>query len=498
MNENIRDSAPSLMLRASRGELTPFATVRESRWVGGDFSTIPAASAFGVLVRLVRLNALEPRNLFGSFGLRLPRSDDLSEVMTFSDARKVAFAKAIGFAEVPKEWDLTSWLPFRSEMPTLRDPWIFRYCPMCLRTGYHTLLHQLPWFNTCPWHACALRTGCFKCGAPVATMADWALDANLRCNACKHDLLETEQAIEGATQEPVRARLFLERYLTWTEAQQAKAVLLIPDTPSNSYAALASLVEGQLWTHETSCRVRQTDADDKPVAATAAIDAQESLRRLDVLRQDRPGFLIIPDFMQHSLATVACNLALKLPPHVLTSKEMHLFLSGLGIEIPDTFLPANREASGNICLLPLTGVAERHYLNLTCMHPSSYRAVIRLIDLVVDNSLTEGCRGQISTREAAVLLRASQGQLCRGYAEGMRCALSRYVPELFRMARDRPHLTEPWILARFEDGDLSAVRVVRRPISPGSFGEADILEQADAANRRRQEASRKKRASRRT
>jgi len=79
----------------------------------------------------------------------------------------------------------------------------------------------------------------------------------------------------------------------------------------------------------------------------------------------------------------------------------------------------------------------------------------------------------------------------------MRCALSRYVPELFCMGRDRPHLTEPWVLATFEDGDLSVVRVVRRPISPGSFGEADILEEADAANRRRQKAPRKKQVKRR-
>ena len=488
MNCPPNDVSSPLLGGTARENLSPFPAIYESPWVGSDFSTVPAASAFGVLARLVRLNVLTPRDLFATFGLRLHRADDLSEVMTFSNARQLAFAKALGFSDVPVEWTLSAWLPFRTKTALLRDPWCFRYCPVCLAMGYHTLLHQLPWFYRCPWHRCSLRTGCIRCNTPVATQANWTVDANLRCRNCAHELLVTDRAIESATQEPIGARIFVQEYLAWAVQQRTKTVLIVPDAPSRSHAALAELIRPEQVSGTSHQRIYLAERKLHSAPGARAPETSENFRRLDDLRRDRPGFLQVPDFMRRALASVASNLALKLPPHSLTDREMHMFLVGMGIRAPPAFQPAIREDSGSVSMLPPASVAGQQYLNLTCVHPSSYRAITHLIDAAMDSSLATGNQGQVSPAEASILMQVSRDILCRGYAEGIRSVLSRHVSELYGMSRDRPHLTEPWIMAVFDNSALCLARTIWRPIPRGMFGEADVLEQADAANRRRQKA----------
>lgn len=60
------------------------------------------------------------------------------------------------------------------------------------------------------------------------------------------------------------------------------------------------------------------------------------------------------------------------------------------------------------------------------------------------------------------------------------------------MGRDRPHLTEPWLLVVFSHQELARVFIRQRPMMLSAFGEADALEQADAANRRRPVAHKRK------
>jgi hypothetical protein len=42
-------------------------------------------------------------------------------------------------------------------------PSFLRYCPKCMEFGFHSPVHQLPWFNRCLLHGCALVTGCPSC-----------------------------------------------------------------------------------------------------------------------------------------------------------------------------------------------------------------------------------------------------------------------------------------------------------------------------------------------
>src|SRR3546814_13453212 len=84
-----------------RDELTPLADGRTSPFAGSDQSETPAASGFGTLAKIVRLNHLEPKELYSLLGIRVRRADDLSAVMTFSEARQIAVARSLRLPEVP-------------------------------------------------------------------------------------------------------------------------------------------------------------------------------------------------------------------------------------------------------------------------------------------------------------------------------------------------------------------------------------------------------------
>lgn len=42
---------------------------------------------------------------------------------------------------------------------------VFRHCPVCLASGYHSYFFQLRRLQVCPIHDCPLKTGCQSCGA---------------------------------------------------------------------------------------------------------------------------------------------------------------------------------------------------------------------------------------------------------------------------------------------------------------------------------------------
>src|SRR3546814_16711768 len=91
----------------------------------------PAASGFGTLAKIVRLNHLEPKELYSLLGIRVRRADDLSAVMTFSEARQIAVARSLRLPEVPMEWNVSTWFPFKAPSSLLATGWTFRYCPEC-------------------------------------------------------------------------------------------------------------------------------------------------------------------------------------------------------------------------------------------------------------------------------------------------------------------------------------------------------------------------------
>ena len=471
----------------SRESLTPFASSLSAPFVGMDLRVLPETSAFGLLARVVRLNALEPVDLFRLFGIRCRRADDLSELMTFSEARQTALARAMRLPAVPPTWNLTAWFPFQAPSDILKTGWALRYCPQCIHAGYHTLLHQLPWIQRCPWHGVALRETCMRCGRKPPALADWCFDENLVCD-CGHALLSTEAALRQSTAPPSGAVDFLANYLEWAASERGRTVLVTPELPAHAAAALAGLVQlPKTW--EFRCGKPQA-APIKRSWRTAIHGYgtnQEALQQLDTLRQDRPGFLTVPAQIRPAVARVAADLALKLPASTLTDREMTLFLAGVGIEAPATFRPARRGFSGSLSALPPWEVAGQQFLNLACLHPTSYRSIVKLIDISLDGRTLFDFHGQAKIEERNLLIRVCGCLLTRGYAEGLRATLSQHIPDLFGMGRDSPHLTQPWMLAIVDQMRLVGVHALWSPLgSPHTA--ASLLEEADKANQRRERA----------
>jgi TniQ len=62
----------------------------------------------------------------------------------------------------------------------------FRYCPKCLRRGYHGVLHQLEPLQLCPMHGCWLHTDCRHCHQPSPYRLNARLlDTPFRCSNCR-------------------------------------------------------------------------------------------------------------------------------------------------------------------------------------------------------------------------------------------------------------------------------------------------------------------------
>src|SRR3546814_16955914 len=109
----------------------------------------PAASGFGTLAKIVRLNHLEPEELYSLLGIRVRRADDLSAVMTFSEARQIAVARSLRLPAVPMEWNVSPCVHFTAPSSLLAPGCTFRYYPEWLPAGHTPLLPPITWTHRC-------------------------------------------------------------------------------------------------------------------------------------------------------------------------------------------------------------------------------------------------------------------------------------------------------------------------------------------------------------
>lgn len=477
----------SVVLRhaAPHAPLSPRAVVALSPFVGADLTPVPHSSAFGVVSRLIRLNALLPADLAPLLGIRTQRTQDLSSVMTFSDARQSQLAQALRLHGMPSSWNLSTWFPFSAPSKLMADRWAFRFCPECLCSGYHTHLHQMPWFGRCPWHGKVLQTHCGRCGGTPPVNADWAPNQNLMC-ACGHLLLETRAAVERAAGPPSGAQAFLDGYLAWAAKERSASTLAAAPMAGDPMHVLASLVRLPHSWRDFGASPRAMHARNWRATGRAVHDTLQTLGELETLRRVRPGFVKLSAAHARACGCVAADLALKLPAQTLADGEMTLFLAGAGIEAPASFEPAKRPFSAEMSAMTPWRTSAGEFLNLTCLHPAAYRPVVHLLDAAMSGRSLPDFHSQSTPGELELLVRACGQILARGYAEGLRSLLAPHVPMLFRMGRDAPHLTQPWLIVRCKEGRLDRISAAWEPLRRGAHQEAELIQAADDANRRRE------------
>lgn len=446
------------------------APKNRTRLIGDRFDLVPGQSAFGCVARLARLNYFRPADWHRVFGLRVLRSDDLLSALVASENRQSALAAALGI-ERPSTWDPSTWEPFRWSTGQ-RQVSPFRYCLGCIRLGYHPQLHQLPWIERCPWHGIRLRTRCPRCGGPIVTSGD--ADRKLLTCACGLDLMN-EATAARLNRPPKGAAEYITRYLSWAARERGLCMLIGSANTQPEFEVLAALVRLPAGLELRAKSLRDVSAHTRRCRHGISLgEAQpaEDIKRLKDLDRDCPEILHLPRFMSSSIDAVAKNLARKLPAGSLTLREQLLFLGGTS-DPPPGFVAAQRLSAGTIQCLPPMVAGTQHYLNLATVHPFISRVVVQLgAEPTTPRHLDE----REDSRDLTLLLRELQRDvLCRGYAEGLRAVISRYVPDLYFLRRDQPHLTAPWILLRIDNPYSARIGHARLDRNDGA---ADVLTSA--------------------
>ena len=429
-------------------------------FVGADFSSLPGISAFGAFARVVRLNHINPKGFFSAFGLSNRRDDDLSRRLTFSEASRDKVAEALSLAS-STTLDAANWLPFQGGSGCLEASWSFRYCPACLRQGFHTLLHQLPWVTQCPWHRTRLKTKCAVCGGLLTLRGEPGCQL-LICSK-GHDMVNEMVCCADKFDQVDAAAAFIERYLSWAAEQRAQCVLIPPEGATTSFEVMRSAIvlprtlrDCCQETGLTSSTNQSLTLKRKSALATGVHDLPSALAKWSSLRQE-VATLDLPVHVAPGFVDIACRIANRLPPESLSDAEISLFFDRLERQPDKSFKPAKRASHTEISFLPPFFIGEMRFIHRSTLSKSAAQAAARLLALVMGEAAMDDPPEESSQH---LLLSVLASILKRAYAEGTRVVLSRYIPSLFDSKRDRPRLTEPWILAWKDGQQLAAVTIV--------------------------------------
>ena len=177
--------------------------------------------------------ALHPFSLL--YGLRILSPNDRGRV-SFDRAR---LAGALGLRS-SHWWSATvAWLRGTLVDDVIAEP---RYCPACLKAGYHTVAFQLPCVESCPLHGCPLSQGCPECGQPLSPLMDQAVaDRPYACVHCGHALAPSSSLVAPPM---VDGRPF-GRILTWYRRLSTLGAVMPPACPS----ALGLPTSAPNWRH---------------------------------------------------------------------------------------------------------------------------------------------------------------------------------------------------------------------------------------------------------
>ncbi|MBS0457915.1 MAG: hypothetical protein JSS44_11355 [Proteobacteria bacterium] len=454
------------------GPLQPYVPSTRRNFAGTHFERWPFLSGISALLRVSRLNYYQSTDYRFAFGMTVRRIDDLNDLMTFSAKRKEQLASALSVPEdIVRSWNLGLWMPFTSSEDVLRHEYRFRYCPACLAYGYHTLLQQAPWIDRCPWHRVRLREDCMRCSKPLVMYGDagyW-----LGTCTCGYDHIDRQKSIRGlGSIEQVAAEC--QRYLAWAKEQRDTVRLIAPVPATRDLTVLRNAFYPPMRLSSDRTGAHEPGLHTVCVKPTGphrldTEDAAASFVKLSCLQETRGVIMEAPGALARRVGPIACRLARRLPPASLSDIEMTLFLNPLGVAADRTFVPARRRLMTEIAMLPLRSVGSRSFLDLHCISQVTRQAGHRVLDDFRPVGASATDLYDLLGADQLVLAREAVSEvLARGYSEGIRVVMGRLVPELYASQRDRPHLSEPWIILKRKDGRVASVRIVwaRLPRTP--------------------------------
>lgn len=417
-------------------------------WVGGDLSHAPYLSPFGALVILSRLNRFGRKDLHAAFGLRLLANEDPSRALAFSSKRLAEFSHAIRVEpEKSAGWRLCDWLPFQGDATEgWKDSWTTRICMPCAKAGFHTWLFQLPWITRCPWHRTRLIAECPSCHRPLASSF---LDgkALLRC-ACGIDFFNRRAALRaGCASNRARDRI-LANYLDDARSGRSTSYLFAPVIQSKADAALTTLIAQPGF--ERPATEQQPHVRHIKIGCPQAWRWSKIRADLSLLGKELGGkntlLIELPMSMVEPMRRVASSIASRVPPGSLVPTEAQKLISDGMVRTK----PGN--ARSGILYLPVQVSGGRAYLFVNSIPPSVLEAIGKILQMARNAWTDDATTAIVYTTVRTILL--------RGYADGLRIVLGRFIPELYDNPKLSPSEHDPWILVKKDNVGVSRIEIV--------------------------------------
>lgn len=361
-------------------------------------------SPFGFVVQGLRLNCLLPPDAFCTLGVRLTYGEDWSQRLCRSERLQSKLLAKLPSASVLTEmWLLDRWQAFGQGHIGWRP--VLTACPECLKSGYHSMLFQMPWVNRCPWHRTPLTTRCTSCSKPL--WQSIARDTSPLVCECGLDPV----SVEAILHEPIglieRRRKILNRYIAWALASRARReVFGLGEDQIEWDVSSAKLLGTRLAWHdaptisrEVLTRLSMVHHPSRPRGARR----RENLARVaSETGLAKDFFLELPRSVEKSMKRVCASIASKFPPDAFSERER----ACLGIT--DTSSSAERRSRPSVILLTVYRVKDRLFFDGRIL-PKSVQAVLREICIALTKRPNDD-------RRVDGYLRAYERILSRGYA----------------------------------------------------------------------------------
>lgn len=380
-----------------------------------DFSTLDGISPFGLVVQTLRINCLPPLEAYSTMSIRLTYGEDWSQRLCLSDRLKNSLLARFPEANILSPmWSLKRWQAFGNGEIHWQP--ILRACPECLKSGYHSMLFQLPWVNRCPWHGASLMTDCASCSKPLWKNIKRE-SPPLLCD-CGHDPICPDVILHETGQLIERRRLSLKRYMYWACASRKRRDIFGLDDDLTEWDVLGMRLPGMRQPWHKPRATRQTfiakDSNVRHCAPLSSIKQRDDLARIALgTAQTRDFFLEIPLSVEKALQRVSASIASTFPADAFTERER----ACLGI--PGSTSSADRHSRMAIVLLAAYRVGDRAFFDGRIL-PRPVQIVLQQICIALANVRNEPTR-------VDGYLAAYERILSRGYAGAAHHILTKLV-----------------------------------------------------------------------
>lgn len=111
------------------------------------------------------------------------------------------------------------------------------YCPVCIKTGYHSIFHQLLLFKVCPIHDIELTSKCPKCGRSSLYQLDYGSETNIFKCCCGYSFVDFNDPFSYSAQWRNTVFSLNDQVCRWVEintnANENTKVFLLREDPGH-------------------------------------------------------------------------------------------------------------------------------------------------------------------------------------------------------------------------------------------------------------------------